>query len=233
MNITDFTARKLASADRAAADVRLTHHDFRLLWLLLSAADRNTGIVRRKQSELARVLNCTTRGVQISLGRLISFDYLEPIGVKPGGYVSSYNVVMSKKAKLYSPSEKGERRFASENKKANSADQKGERLCKKGEPPFAHDPLISLDIPSRAREPSRPDGLGPLGAKLRQRIGPDRFGDWFVNGEAAVVSQTADTITLSVRTKFIADEIRNRFEADILAVAGTSKVEIVTPPKMS
>jgi DnaA N-terminal domain len=229
MNATEFTARKLASADRAAQDQGLTDLDFRLLWLLLSAADRSTGIVRRKQSNLAQMLGITRRGVQISRDRLVGFGYIEPVGVKPGGYVSSYNVVTSRKANLYSPSEKGEPTFASENKKANGGDQKGERLFQKGEPPFAPIlPLISLDVPSRAREPSFPDGLGPLGAELRKRIKPTKFVDWFVRGQAELVSQTPDAVTIAVRTKFFRDQIRNRFESDILAcVPGVARVEFV------
>ena len=37
MNKTEFTAYKLASIDRAAADQRLTDLGFRLLWLIASA----------------------------------------------------------------------------------------------------------------------------------------------------------------------------------------------------
>ncbi|WP_141342501.1 DnaA N-terminal domain-containing protein [Bradyrhizobium sp. USDA 3458] len=220
MNITDFTARKLASADRAAADQRLTHMDFRLLWLLLSGADRKTGIVRRKQLELARALGVTTRAVQIGRDRLVGCGYLAPIGTTPGGYVSAYNVLGSEKANLHSPSKKGEATFASENKKANGAGQKGEPTFQKGEPSFVHDPLVSLAIPSRAREPSRAeDALGPLGAELRRRIEPVLFDTWFGRGEARLVSQSGDTVTLAVRSEFFAAQIMNRFESHILASA--------------
>jgi hypothetical protein len=231
MNITDSTARKLASADRAAADLRLTHQDFRLLWLLLSAADRKTGIARRKQRELAKALDCTERGVQISRDRLVSLGYLGPIGVKPGGYVSSYNVLIAEKANAGSASEKGERRFASENKKANGGGQKGERPFQKGEAPFVHDPLISLDIPSAPNGetehhgPRRAEGaLGPLGAlepDLRRRLG-ENFKRLSM---ARLVARTADTVTLSVLTAYQRDEIRKHCEGDILAAAGATKLE--------
>jgi hypothetical protein len=229
MDITQFTGRKLASADRAAQDLRLTHLDFRLYWLLTSAADRKTGIVRRKQSDLAKALGATTRGVQISRDRLVSLGYLEPIGRKPGGYVSSYNIVMAKKANLYSPSEKGEPVFAFENKKANGGGQKGERLFQKGEPPFVPIlPLISLDVPSRAREPRcAEEALGPLGAALRKRIGPAAFQAWFIRGEAEIVSQTADTVRIAARSKFFTQEIGNRFEADLVACLGVPRIEFV------
>ncbi len=209
MNITDFTARKLASADR-------------------SAADRKTGITRRKQRELAQVLDRTERGVQFSRDRLVRFGYLDPIPTRPGGYVSSYNVLTVKMANLCSASGKGEPTFASANRKANGGGQKGERLFQEGEPPFVHDPLISLDIPS-AREPRRAEeALGPLGAALRQRIGPAAFEVWFAKGEAEVTAQTEQVISLAVRSKFFANQIRNRFEPDILAcLPGVVWVEIV------
>jgi hypothetical protein len=231
MNITEFTARKLASADRAAADVRrLTHLDFRLLWLLLSASDRKTGIVRRKQRELAQTLGVTTRAVQVGRDRLVGCGYLTPIGQKPGGYVSSYYVLGPEKANTGSPSEKGGPTFASENKKANGAGQKGEPTFQKGEPSFVHDPLLSLDVPSRVREPRRAeDALGPLGAELRKRIKPDVYRAWFEG--AALVDQTADMVTIAVRSKFDADEIRNRFENHILACSGVQRIEFVVKPE--
>ena len=48
MNITEFTAWKLAKIDQAAIDARLTDQDFRLLWLILSAADKKN---RNRQAE--------------------------------------------------------------------------------------------------------------------------------------------------------------------------------------
>ncbi|APG08157.1 hypothetical protein BKD09_07440 [Bradyrhizobium japonicum] len=220
MNITDFTARKLASADRATSDRRLTHLDFRLLWLLLSGADRKTGIVRRKQRDLAHTLGVTMRAVQISRDRLVGCGYLAPIGKTPGGYVSAYNVLGLEKTNLYSPSKKCEPAFAFEEKKANRRVKKANAGDEKGEPPFVHDPLVSLDIPSRAREPSSAeDALGPLGAELRQRIKPVVFDAWFGKGDARLVSQTGNTVTLAVRSKYFAAEIVNRFENHILSSA--------------
>lgn len=80
-----------------------------------------------------------------------------------------------------------------------------------------------------AREPRRAEeALGPLGAELRKRIDPATFDAWFTKGEVEAVSQTADTITLAVRSKFFAEQIRNRFESDILAcLPGVARVEVV------
>jgi hypothetical protein len=72
------------------------------------------------------------------------------------------------------------------------------------------------------------DALGPLGAALRNRIGPAPFEDWFVKGKVELVEQTADTVTVSVRSKFFAEQIRNRFETDIVACSGgTQRIEFV------
>jgi hypothetical protein len=82
--------------------------------------------------------------------------------------------------------------------------------------------LISTREPRRAEE-----ALGPL-AELRKRIGANNHEAWFGNGKVEVVSQTADTITLAVRSKFIAKELRIRFESDILAcLPGIERVEVV------
>ena len=79
-----------------------------------------------------------------------------------------------------------------------------------------------------SREPRHAEGaLGPLSAKLRKRIGPDKFEAWFAKCEAELVSQTADTITIAVRNKFFVEKIQNRFESDIVACSGASQIEFV------
>ena len=130
MNITEFTARKLAKIDQAAIDTRLTDQDFRLLWLILSAADKKTGIARRKQSDLAAALRCSTRGVQISRDRLVSNGYVRPIG-RLGGYVVAYdilgkaNAASHSKANVASP--RTVKRRTAEAKKANAHSKKANR----------------------------------------------------------------------------------------------------------
>jgi hypothetical protein len=79
-----------------------------------------------------------------------------------------------------------------------------------------------------AREPRRAEeALGPL-AELRKRIGADNYEAWFGNGKVEIVSRVDDTITLAVRDKFIAQQLRKRFEADILAcLPGVERVDLV------
>jgi hypothetical protein len=41
------------------------------------------------------------------------------------------------------------------------------------------------------------------------------------------VDRTADTVTIAVKSKFFAIEIRNRFESDIVACSGAARIDFV------
>jgi hypothetical protein len=69
--------------------------------------------------------------------------------------------------------------------------------------------------PSRAKPPSRPDGLGALGAPLRNRLGRDKFEAWF--GGAIIAESTEDSVTLELPSRFKARYVEQNFEADVLA----------------
>jgi Helix-turn-helix domain len=69
--------------------------------------------------------------------------------------------------------------------------------------------------PSRAKAPSSPDGLGALGAPLRNRIGRDKFEAWF--GGAVIAGSTEDSVTMELPTRFRAAHVQKNFEADVLA----------------
>jgi hypothetical protein len=93
--------------------------------------------------------------------------------------------------------------------------------------------LISLDIPSEggsgASRPRRAEEvLGPLGEKLSQRIKPEDFQAWFGNSNAKLVSQTDNTVTLAVSSKFYADQLMIRYESAILDCAGVDRLIVET-----
>jgi hypothetical protein len=69
--------------------------------------------------------------------------------------------------------------------------------------------------PTRAKAPSSPDGLGALGAPLRNRIGRDKFEAWF--GGAVIAAASEDSVTLELTSRFKARYIEQNFEADVLA----------------
>ncbi|MGM4886343.1 DnaA N-terminal domain-containing protein [Tardiphaga sp. 11_C7_N12_6] len=72
----------------------------------------------------------------------------------------------------------------------------------------------SEKISTRARGPSCPDGLGPAGALLQQRLGADVYASWF--SKIDLVDVSPEAVTLSVATRFQASRIRQDFETSIL-----------------
>jgi hypothetical protein len=75
--------------------------------------------------------------------------------------------------------------------------------------------LKPTNKPSRAREPSSPDGLGSLGAAIRSRIGAESFISWF--GGASIANATEDSVTIELPTPFKAQQAENRFGGAVLA----------------
>ena len=93
---------------------------------------------------------------------------------------------------------------------------------------ITNDRTSATSADTEASGPRRAEGaLGPLGAKLRKRIGDEDFEAWLGKGEAEFVEQTADTVTIAVSSSFFAAQIRNRFEPDIAACSGARRVEFV------
>jgi hypothetical protein len=75
--------------------------------------------------------------------------------------------------------------------------------------------LKPINKPSRARDPSALDGLGPLSAPLRDRIGADNFDSWFPGSRIAEATESSVTVELSSR--FRAEQAERRFGGDVLA----------------
>jgi hypothetical protein len=68
--------------------------------------------------------------------------------------------------------------------------------------------------PSRARGPASDSALGPLGAALSKRLGPDKYWSWF--GHAKLGPLTVDAVTIEMPSHFIRDHVAQNFEHDIL-----------------
>jgi hypothetical protein len=210
-NGENLTALKLTALDWANVDMRLTHLDFRFLYLLASATDRQTGVARRKQRVIAGSLGVTSRAVQISAERLSEFGYIA-IETKDGGsYTNAYRLILGN-ANAASPSENTKANPSSPfaEKRRTRVAKKANGDAEKGEPPFAPIlPLKSLEIPLRSRGPSARYGLGPAGAFLKQRLGAALYRSWFV--ALKLESETPDAVTLSAPTVFHADHVRQTY----------------------
>jgi hypothetical protein len=228
-NGENLTALKLAALDWANVDMRLTHLDFRFLYLLASAMDRQTGVARRRQQVIADALGVTRRAVQISAERLSEFGYIA-IETKDGGsYTNAYRLVLGN-TNAASPSEntKANPRSPFAEKRRTRVPKKANGDAEKGEPPFAPIlPLKSLEIPLRSRGPSARYGLGPAGAFLKQRLGANVYQSWF--SKLRLESETSDLVTLSAPTTFHADHVRQTFR-DLMLEAWpiATSVTIVT-----
>jgi hypothetical protein len=211
----DFTAEKLSRMDAAVDDDRLTDLDVRLFWKMASAADRATRTVRRKQSAYAGALNVSRRAVQLSMDRLSAYGYIAPkMNTATGSraYVNAFEI--APKANLCSHYT-SEPTFVCRKKKRTEVQKDANLGSETSEPSFAHVPLYSLDVPSRAQGPSRPKGLGPLAAPLRARIGSTDFNAWFVG--AGIADATEDSVTIELPTAFKAQQAENRFGCAVLA----------------
>jgi hypothetical protein len=229
----EFTSLKLTALDCAMVDHRLTDLDFRVLYYLASAADRETQTARRKQKVIADALGVSRRAVQISAERLSEFQYVAILTKDGGTYTNGYRLILEN-ANEGSPSENTKANPASPfaQKRRTRTPKKANENAEKGEPPFAPTlPFNSLEIPWRLRGPSGAKALGPAGAMLRSKFGDDKFASWF--GKVTLKSETPDMVTLEAPTGFIRDYIKTHFATDVLQVWQTisptiTHIEIVT-----
>jgi hypothetical protein len=220
----NLTALKLAAVDRLLVDARATDQDFRVFWYLVSAADRKSGIARRKQQTIADALGRTRRGVQLSLGRLEALGYII-VEIKEGGsYASAYQIVVEPDADTFSGTNanvglssvcaKANASSSPVEKRRMKRSEKANPETKEGEPSFAPIlPLNHLDIPSCTLA-QRKIGLGPAGAILQRELGIDIFNAWF--SKVTIESETEDKLILRAPTKFCASRLTRDFEIEML-----------------
>ncbi len=206
-----FTALKLAVLDAAACDQRLTHLDFRLLYYLASASDRQTGIARRKQKVIAAALGVTPRAVQLCTEHLVTAGYVTVILKEGGTYTHGYEIMVGK-ANTGTSNGEAEANPASppSGKRRTERMEKANDGANKGEPPFAPTlPLNSLDIPSLAQP--LPELVSLC---LRERLGNDVCRSWFSN--VTVANVAGGVVTLKASEPFYANWIIDKFEPALL-----------------
>lgn len=206
-----FTALKLAVLDAAARDQRLTHLDFRLLYYLASASDRQTGIARRKQRVIAAALGVTPRAIQLCTEHLVAAGYVTVITKEGGTYTHGYRIMVGKANAntSYSETEANPASSLSRKRRTERVEMANDS-ANKDEPPFAPTlPLRSLDYPSSAQ-------LLPevVIARLKEGLGNDRFISWF--GRVTVGGIAAGVVTMFAPSTYIARQIINDYETRLL-----------------
>jgi DNA-binding MarR family transcriptional regulator len=103
------TANKLKLLDAAHLDPALTPLDFRVLYHIASAMDRQGGLLRRKHDEIAVALGVTRRGVQQCIKRLAQQGFVSVAVSKGSGHTNAYSLPTAN-AHLYARLVNGEMR---------------------------------------------------------------------------------------------------------------------------
>jgi hypothetical protein len=260
MTKKQITAHKLANTDQAVEDLDLTPVQFRLLVLMVKLADGETGIVRRRQTELATKLGIHPRTVQRDRDQLVARGYLRPMGEARKGIVQAYKVFRCQDT---APAPYlAEIRHQRPQHTAPASPTYG--------PPTVHTSLLfPISLPSadletepggpRLRavalgppsgeetgkglgngaaepEPPTPKALGPLDqalADLRHQLGEKS--KWLVTARVAGLAD--GVLTLSVMTPSDRDKIVRHCETEILEASGASALRFefaiaVEPPPL-
>jgi hypothetical protein len=195
--------------DVLALDSELSHVAFRAACVIGSHFNKHKGDTYVSQETIARVMGVSDRTVWSAIVELERRGYLliqrREFGFRPsdGRRVCGGRGV----ANVYLPA------FQRSQVAATNTGRKlaihcdliwKERLQKSVRKVAADcDPTLELPSeanPSRAREPSGADALGPLAAIIRSSIGDDHFKSWF--GKASIAAETPDALTLAVANKF-------------------------------
>lgn len=101
-------------------------------------------------------------------------------------------------------------------KRQSSVPNAAVQRIKTGSPLPPNDSSNNSDNSSRARTPSF-EGLGALGASVRNRIGGDSFKAWLA--QATIVSDIGATLTIALPSAYLADTVRQRFDDVLLQSA--------------
>jgi hypothetical protein len=200
---------------------------YQLTQKINSAEFCKSGVLVTWQAErtIANACGLSERTVRDTLHHLRDAGYLE---IKTGHGPGQSNRYTLKNPAAFNEANTGNGLPHSDEQKRQSgvATAADERMKTGGRQPPNYSISNSIISP---REPRRAEeALGPLGAELRKRIGADNQEAWFGDGKVWIISQVDDTITLAVRDKFLAQQIRNRFESHILAcLPGVVRIEFV------
>ena len=228
--------------DQVKADRRLrASSDFKIAYQLsnrTNAAEfKKTGRLVTWQSvaTLAAATGLSVRTVQREIRRLQTTGHL---AVKVGGGRGRSNLYTLQTLSPVSPFSEAKPRHPChplDRETVTSVSGKGDTGVAKGCHP-CHPNLSIKDLKNspgdRDTEPERGSrraltALDPLGAEICKAIGPDAFDAWFARGEAEIVEQTGDMITLAVKSRFFAQYIANQFEAVIARAAGVARADVV------
>jgi hypothetical protein len=80
------------------------------------------------------------------------------------------------------------------------------------------------------RKLAPPSQLGDFAATMREHVSEANFWSWF--SQMRLVCRPGEQITLAVRSEWVADEIRSRFQNQILDAAGVNRLVLEVDPSL-
>ena len=236
--------------DVMALDARVAHTAFRVAGVIGSHFNKHTGQTFLTHETIARVMGVSERTVYGAIMELEALGYLlvkrrefGTVTRKTARGEIQVKVAGGKGvANTYLPAFERSQVAATNSglKLAARCDLLWEVRSQKAAPKVAVDcdPTLSpssKENPSQSREPSSASALGPLAAIIINERGEPEFKSWF--GLAMIEPGAPDCLTLSLPSRFTANEVQKRYGDKLLRWArmvdlGKSRVDIVIRAKL-
>lgn len=234
--------------DVMALDSSLSHVAFRAAGVIGSHFNRHTGKTFLTLETLARVMGVSERTAWSAVNELHGAGYLlvkrREFGTltrrKKDGTDVDVRIAGGKGvANTYLPAFERSQVAATftGSKLATRCDLFWEQRSQKAASKVATDcdPTLTSSSKKNAAPPNGPravDALGPAGAVLRQRLGPDIYDSWF--GKVAIRSETPEIVTLVAPSKLYVSRIQQDYEQHVLAAwqaitPTVKRIEVLSP----
>lgn len=240
-------AERLRWQDRLLLDKSKTHFTVRVALLIGRALNNESGQAAISADRLASHLGCTNRGVQKAIALLAAQPnpYIKverrEIGVDRHGRKiygaeggsNIYSIIVPESTNRGASSgstETSNARSGSERQRTNPRSAEHERQFNPNKESPIYYPKSRVRAPGGARPAiaggkREPPQLGAEGERLRGLIGDAAYVSWF--SEAWVENRDNESLRISVASKFIANELRQKFADKLRLAYAVKHVEIV------
>lgn len=231
-----FNKRKLDLSDRIRRDKALSASAKAVGAELCSLTNHQTGYAWATETHLAQQLGLGHRTVKLAIAQLKAAGFIEIVKT---GRNNRYVPVYEARGSIAQPCEKGQTLPLLEVEGGKERPEQGQETTEnrgKKVPPISLGTSLRPRSPNtgaaagetggapdgaagspRGEEPKRPgDRLGGFAEPLAARIGAGQFKSWF--GNAVLIGEQGDTITIAAGSKFIANHIKNFFGGDVVEV---------------
>jgi DNA-binding transcriptional ArsR family regulator len=239
--LKQFNANKLATVDRIRRDKDLTPSTRMIGAEIFSLLEFRTGDAWPSVMYLAEKLGLTDRTIKRATAALKKLGYIE---VDRRGRSNRYRPVFEA---AQSSAEQGTNCPLSDDQQGTECHlfkpDRGQKQPQQGtkttgnrgqkRPPTSLETTLGLPARAAAARGGAPGGapapasdqLGGFAARLRHRLGEDKFASWL--GKAAFIAEEGETLTLAAPSRFIADYLKSFYGGTILDVWQSERPHIV------